>query len=87
MSRSPFFTIAIPTKNRTDQLRNAVRSVREQTFGDFEVIVCDNSDEPYSPAVAEIVAATEDPRVRYVRTNGKLSMPDHWERAIAAARG
>jgi glycosyltransferase involved in cell wall biosynthesis len=87
MSRSPFFTIAIPTKNRTDQLRNAVRSVREQTFGDFELIVCDNSDEPHAPAAAAIVAAAEDPRVRYVRTSGKLSMPDNWERAIADARG
>jgi glycosyltransferase involved in cell wall biosynthesis len=87
MSRSPFFTIAIPTKNRTDQLRNAVRSVREQTFDDVEIVVCDNSDEPHAPAVASIVAATEDPRVRYVRTSGNLSMPDNWERAIADARG
>jgi glycosyltransferase involved in cell wall biosynthesis len=87
MSRSPFFTIAIPTKNRTDQLRNAVRSVREQSFDEVEIIVCDNSDEPHAPAVAAIVAATEDPRVRYVRTSGNLSMPDNWERAIADARG
>jgi glycosyltransferase involved in cell wall biosynthesis len=87
MSRSPFFTIAIPTKNRTDQLRNAVRSVREQTCDDLEIIVCDNSDEPYAPAVAKIVAESEDPRVRYVRTSGKLSMPDNWEHAVATARG
>jgi glycosyl transferase family 2 len=87
MSRSPFFTIAIPTKNRPDQLANAVRSVREQTFGDVDVIVCDNSDEPHAPTAAAIVAATGDPRVRYVRTSGKLSMPDNWERAIAETRG
>jgi len=87
MMPSPFFTIAIPTKNRTDRLCNAVRSVREQTFTDVEVIVCDNSDEPYAPAVEKIVADTEDPRVRYIRTSGKLSMPDNWERAIADARG
>ena len=85
MTPSPFFTIAIPTKNRTDRLCNAVRSVREQTFTDVEVIVCDNSDEPYAPAVEKIVADTEDPRVRYIRTSGKLSMPDNWERAIADA--
>jgi glycosyltransferase involved in cell wall biosynthesis len=87
MSRSPFFTIAIPTKNRTDQLRDAVRSVREQTFTDVEVIVCDNSDEPQAPAAAAVVAATHDSRVRYLRTSGTLSMPDNWERAIADARG
>jgi glycosyltransferase involved in cell wall biosynthesis len=87
MSGSPFFTIAIPTKNRTDQLRNAIRSVREQTFSDVEIIVCDNSDAPYAPAAAAIAAETQDPRVRYIRTSGTLSMPDNWERAIADARG
>ena len=87
MSRPPFFSIAIPTKNRIGQIRDAVRSVREQTFDDVEIIVCDNSDAPYAPEVAEVVAATKDPRVRYVRTNGTLSMPDNWERAVAEARG
>ena len=37
MSR-PFFTVSIPTKNRVDHLRDAVRSMIEQTYGDFEVI-------------------------------------------------
>ncbi|HLG55061.1 MAG TPA: glycosyltransferase family 2 protein [Vicinamibacterales bacterium] len=86
MSR-PFFTIAIPTKNRVDRLRNAVRGVLEQTFTDFEVIICDNSDDAISPATAAIAVETEDPRVRYVRTSGTLSMPDNWERSIADARG
>jgi glycosyltransferase involved in cell wall biosynthesis len=87
MSRTPFFTVAIPTKNRTDQLRNAVRSVLQQTFDDFEVIVCDNSDPGASEAVAAIAAETKDARVRYVRTSGTLSMPDNWEHAVASARG
>jgi len=87
MSASPFFTIAIPTKNRVDQLRSALRSVLEQTFEDLEVIVCDNGDEAFSPAASAVAAEARDPRVRYVRTSGKLSMPDNWERAIADARG
>jgi glycosyltransferase involved in cell wall biosynthesis len=77
----PFFTIAVPTKNRPERVRDAVRSVLDQTFGDVEVIVCDNSDE-HAPA-----ARFDDPRVRHVRTDGTLSMPDNWDRAIADARG
>jgi hypothetical protein len=87
MTGSPFFTIAIPTKNRVDQLRNAIRSVLEQTYDNLELIVCDNSDEAFAPATAAVVNETSDPRLRYVRTNGRLSMPDNWERAIAEARG
>lgn len=84
---SPFFTIAIPTKNRPIQLANAVKSVLDQTFVDLEIIVCDNSDDTESLLTAERVRDFDDPRIRYIRTNGRLSMPDNWERAIADARG
>ncbi len=88
MSASPFFTIAIPTKNRVDQLRSALRSVLEQTFEDLEVIVCDNGDEAVCACGISCCGRGTEIRVsRYVRTSGKLSMPDNWERAIADARG
>ncbi len=83
----PFFTIAIPTKNRPDQLADAIRSVLDQRFSDFEIVVCDNSDESEAPHSIERVLAFDDPRIRYVRTSGELSMPDNWERAVAEARG
>ena len=86
MSR-PFFSIAIPTKNRPERVRDAVRSLVEQTFGDLEIIVCDNSDEAESAQTAAVVGEFDDPRIRYIRTSGKLSMPDNWEAAIADARG
>lgn len=84
---APFFTIAIPTKNRPDRVGNSVKSLVDQSFGDLEVIVCDNSDPAESEQTAAVVARFDDPRVRYVRTNGQLSMPDNWEHAIADARG
>jgi hypothetical protein len=83
----PFFTIAIPTKNRPQRVAEAVKSVLYQTFADLEVVVCDNSDDEYSPRTAESVHAFADPRLRYVRTNGRLSMPDNWETAVSEARG
>jgi len=85
--RAPLFSIAIPTKNRPAQLADAVRSVLEQTFADFEVVVCDNSDESEAARSAERVGMFDDARLRYVRTDGKLSMPDNWERAVSEARG
>jgi hypothetical protein len=83
----PFFTIAIPTKNRPERVGDAVKSLVDQTFGDIEVIVCDNSDAVEAGHTAAVVERFADPRVRYVRTNGQLSMPDNWEHAIADARG
>ena len=83
----PFFTVAIPTKNRPDRVTDAVRSVVEQSFGDLEVIVCDNSDAAEAAQTAVVVERFGDDRIRYVRTSGRLSMPDNWERAVSGARG
>lgn len=86
MSR-PFFSIAIPTKNRPDRLADAVKSVLNQSFSDFEIIVCDNGDEKGADLTAAAVREFDDSRIRYIRTSGQLSMPDNWETAIADARG
>ncbi len=58
---APYFTIAIPTKNRSDRVGNAVKSLVDQTFGDLEVIVCDNSDESEAMHTAAVVEAFGDP--------------------------
>jgi hypothetical protein len=84
---TPFFTVAIPTKDRPDRVALAVRSVLDQTFTDVEVVVCDNSDAARAAETSAIVSAFADERVRYERTSGDLSMPDNWEHAIGCARG
>lgn len=87
MSGTPFFTVAIPSKNRPELLRQAARSVLAQTFPDFELVVCDNSDASEAAATEAVVRELGDRRIAYVRTSGRLSMPDNWERAVADARG
>ena len=84
---TPFFSIVIPTKNRPGLLADSVQSVVAQTFTDFEIVVCDNSDPAESAETARVIHDFGDPRIRYVRATGQLSMPDNWERAVAKARG
>jgi glycosyltransferase involved in cell wall biosynthesis len=42
MTRTPLFSIVIPTYNRSDLVQGAVRSILAQTRNDFEVVVSDN---------------------------------------------
>src|ERR1019366_7503629 len=42
MSQRPKFSIIIPTYNRLDYLKQALRSVWAQTFTDYEIIVVDD---------------------------------------------
>ncbi len=79
----PFFSVVIPTKNRAFIVGDAIQSILNQTFHDFEVVVADNDD---TEQTRETVAKFQDPRVKHFRSGG-YSMPDNWEFAYAKATG
>jgi glycosyltransferase involved in cell wall biosynthesis len=62
MPNTPFFSIVIPTFNRSGPLVRALRSVFEQTCSDFEVIVVDDGSTDDTEAV---VGAYRHPALRY----------------------
>ena len=85
---TPYFSIVIPTRNRPNLVPTAVQSVLEQDFGDFELIISDNSDPERTAETRAVLAdALDDPRVRYLRPPRTLSMVDHWEWAVRQASG
>jgi glycosyltransferase involved in cell wall biosynthesis len=66
----PYFTVVIPTHNRAGMLREAIQSVLDQTFTNFELIVIDDHSKDDT---AEIVASFADQRLVYIlndRTRG-----------------
>lgn len=79
----PFFSVVIPTKNRSFLVGLAIQSVLRQSFEEFEIIIADNDD---SDATRPVVEAFRDARIRYYRTGG-LSMPDNWDFAASQAQG
>ena len=81
---TPLFSIVIPTFNRSDLLPYAVQSILQQTFEDFEIIICDNCSGDDTPQVAQQFT---DPRVRYVQTPRHFVIADNWEFARSHATG
>jgi glycosyltransferase involved in cell wall biosynthesis len=71
----PFFSVVIPTKNRSFLVIYAIKSILFQSFKNFELIIVDNDD---TNATQNVVAKLKDSRIRYYKT-GNLSMPDNWE--------
>jgi glycosyltransferase involved in cell wall biosynthesis len=61
-------SVLLPFRDAEQYLRDAVRSVLEQTFGDFELILIDDGSADRS---AEIAGGFEDPRIRLCRTSGE----------------
>jgi len=84
MKNAPFFSILLPTKNRSHLVGYAILSVLQQDFSDFELIICDNDDDPH--ATHSVVKQFSDPRIKYVRTGG-LDMVSNWNTALNAAMG
>ena len=56
---SPFFTVVIPTHNRSNLLKRAIQSVLDQTFVDFELIIVNSSNRGTGRMALEIGPARQ----------------------------
>ena len=79
------FSVVIPTRNRSNLLRNALQSSVDQDFQDYEVIISNNWSEDDTRAAVEPFLSHSS--VKYFETSNPLSMADHWEFALDKARG
>lgn len=82
---TPFFSVLLPTRNRSEIVGRAIESVLAQEFTDFELIISDNDES--EDATRKVVERYSDPRIRYFRTSGQLPMHENWENALRQARG
>lgn len=62
MKKKPFFSIILPTCNREALLPRAIRSVMNQTFQDWELIVVDDGS---TDETGTLVDSFSDERIRY----------------------
>jgi hypothetical protein len=82
--RTMKFSIVVPTRERADTLRYALRTCLDQAFDDYEIVVSDNFS---SPATKAVVDEFGSPKVRYVRTAEPVAMSNNWEFGLSHARG
>jgi glycosyltransferase involved in cell wall biosynthesis len=64
----PFFSILIPTYNRSQLLIEAVQSALAQSFEDFEVIVVDDGG---TDNTENVIGSFNSPKVSYFKTENK----------------
>jgi glycosyltransferase involved in cell wall biosynthesis len=81
----PFFSVVIPTRNRADLLVNsALKSVLNQGFEDFEVVICDNAS---TDNTQELMKSISDPRVRYIHSPKWIPKERFFEFSLNYAQG
>jgi len=82
--KTPTVSVIIPTYNRAHLVGRAIRSVLNQTFQDFEIIVVDDGS---TDNTEEVVKGFNDPRIRYIRHEYNRGGSAARNTGIRAARG
>lgn len=83
-NKKPFFSIIIPTRNRVDTLKYSIKSILNQEFEDYEIIICNNNS---IDDTEEIVKNFANEKIIYMKSDIDLSMTDNFELAYSKATG
>jgi len=77
-------SVCIPTYNRANYLVESVNSVLNQTYKDFELIICDDGSTDDTPTV---VSQWDDSRIRYIRHTHNIGRSKNMRSGFDAAQG
>lgn len=81
---NPKVSICIPTYQQADKLLVLFRSIEEQSFRDFEVIVTDDSTDNL---VEDLCKSEFNFSIQYHRNSPAKGSPENWNEAISKAKG
>ncbi|MCE2485339.1 MAG: glycosyltransferase [Desulfurellaceae bacterium] len=77
-------SVCLPTYNGANYLEGALRSVLNQTYQDFELLIVDDGS---TDATLDIVQSFSDPRIQLYRNPERLGIPANWNRCLELAGG
>lgn len=81
---NPKVTVLMPVYNGERYVQEAVSSVLNQSFSDFELLVIDDGS---SDGTWAILSSIDDPRVRLVRNEGNMGLPATLNNGILLSKG
>jgi glycosyltransferase involved in cell wall biosynthesis len=85
MKSAPKVSVLIPTYNAAAYLNEAIQSVLDQTFSDFELIIVDNCS---SDNTCQVVANyLTDPRITYKKNEINIGPINNFNRCLELANG
>lgn len=83
---NPRVSVLVPLYNTQEQhLREAVESILNQSFPDFELLLL--NDSPSNARLGEIVAEYRDPRIRYMVNERNMGITPSRNKLLKLARG
>ena len=83
-SKKPLITVAIPVFNGEKEIADAIQSVLNQTYLDFELVVIDDCSTDQTLNVAR---SFSDPRIRIMENEVNLGYIGNFNRTVNEAKG
>lgn len=83
---APRVSIGMPVYNGARFLAETITSILGQSFGDFELIICDNASTDDTREICRTFAE-RDERIRYYRNTTNIGAGPNFNRAVTFARG
>jgi glycosyltransferase involved in cell wall biosynthesis len=81
-------SVCIPLYKETPFLKKTVLGVLNQSFRDWELILCINSTSAVADAIKHDLAdEIRDPRIRMIVDSAPKNMAENWNSAVGAANG
>ena len=77
-------TVLLPVYNGAAFVQEALTSILEQTFSEFEFLIIDDGS---TDATYEILSSCRDPRIRLLRNHNNLGLARSLNRGLTVARG
>lgn len=82
----PCITIGLPVYNGENFIEEAIDSLLNQTFTDFEIIISDNASTDATESICKEYIL-KDKRIRYYRNEGNLGAAKNYNRTFKLAKG
>jgi glycosyltransferase involved in cell wall biosynthesis len=82
----PEITVGMPVYNGEAYVEEAIRSVLNQTFGDFELVISDNASDDRTGEICQDLASTDN-RIRYSRNPKNIGAARNYSRVFSEVAG
>ena len=80
----PKVSVCVPSYNYGHLIGGCIRSVLDQTYEDWELVIVDNHS---SDNTSEVVRSVDDSRIRYFENSENIGLVGNWNRCLALAQG
>jgi glycosyltransferase involved in cell wall biosynthesis len=84
---SPKVSVCVPTFNGADYLRQAIDSVLEQDYEDFEIVIVDNCSTDQTATVIDGLLLKAGGRIRFYKNDRNIGLAGNLNKCLEYARG